>query len=230
MDNLANSFAESLSEEYIDVCSDIIEAGIDSLMDDGILKDIPFISVAVSVCKIGKNVHDRYQIKKMAAFLDAINNGLADELDREKHKERLLKDKKTSIRELEYVLLIIDRYIGLKKPQMLGKLYLAYLNYIINWEQFSMYAEVIDRFLPRDYWILQNSSEYLSNQNAIDDSHLRLVALGLIVEDTDSKWFENNSKGGYSITSASLSRVQKQERKFFRTSFGETLVEILENK
>lgn len=57
-------------------------------------------------------------------------------------------------------MILIDRYIGVEKPQQLAKLYLAYLDGVIDWNELTKYAEVVDRFLPGD-------SEFLIKERAL---------------------------------------------------------------
>ena len=58
MDKLVDDFEKSLFNSSKDVISDYLEIGIDSLMNEGILKEIPIVNTIVGVLKIGKNVHD----------------------------------------------------------------------------------------------------------------------------------------------------------------------------
>ena len=64
-ERLSQSFSDSLNEEVKGCVSDIAEVGLDSFLDDGILKDIPFISTVVSVYHIGNSIRDMYNLKKL---------------------------------------------------------------------------------------------------------------------------------------------------------------------
>ena len=77
-------------------------------------------------------------------------------------------------------MILTDRYIGFDKPQMLAKLYLAYLDEIINWMTFIKYAECIDRFLPGDQLVLDSTEIEKAQYNDNYDAVSRLEALGLI--------------------------------------------------
>lgn len=126
--SLSLSFGDSLTKEISDCVGKFVEVGIDSIMEDGLLKDIPFISTAISIYRIGKSVQECHHIKKLASFLEEIQNEVVDEADRQKYRKKFQGNKAFRDQELEYVLILIDRYIGYEKPQMLAKLYLAYLD------------------------------------------------------------------------------------------------------
>ena len=71
--SLAISFSGSLTEEVSGCVGEFLEIGIDSLLDDGIWKDIPFISTAVSIYRIGHSIRERHHLKKLAVFLNEIH-------------------------------------------------------------------------------------------------------------------------------------------------------------
>ena len=52
--SLALSFSNSLTEEVSGITGEYLELGLDALVEDGLLKDIPIVSTAVAVYKIGK--------------------------------------------------------------------------------------------------------------------------------------------------------------------------------
>lgn len=111
---------------------------------------------------------------------------------------------------------------------MLSKLYLAYLRRLINWPQFTMYAEIVDRFLPGDCInFLSDNEEILTYNNIGNEVFLRLVALGLMVEKSSNSLFVNDGRGGFAITAESMNKFHQEEKVYIRTDFGKTLREIL---
>ena len=111
---------------------------------------------------------------------------------------------------------------------MLSKLYLAYLRRLVNWSQFTMYAEIVDRFLPGDcIMFLSDDEEIITHKNIGNEVVLRLVALGLMVEKSNNSLFENDGRGGFAITTRSMNKFHQEEKIYIRTEFGKTLREIL---
>ena len=179
--NLSLALSNSISSETGSLASNVFEAGLDVVMDDGFLKEIPIVSTAISLYKIGHTIHERHYLKKLAAFIAALNRGAAKDEQREYYKSKITDDPDSRNKELEYVLVVIERYTNSDKAQMLAKLYLAYLNERISWQDFTKYSEVLDRLMPGDYTELCNGIWSDINDADVSDSLLRLVSLGLVV-------------------------------------------------
>ena len=178
--SLALSFRNSLTEEVSGITGEYLELGLDALVEDGLFKDIPIVCTAVAVYRIGKSIREKHHVTKLISFLNEINNGITDAEKREEYREKFASNEKFRNQELEYILILTDRYIGFDKPKMLAKLYLAYLNEIINWITFIKYAECIDRFLPGDQLVLDSTEIEKAQYNDNYDAVSRLEALGLI--------------------------------------------------
>ena len=123
---------------------------------------------------------------------------------------------------VEYILIILDRYIGFDKPQILAKIYLSYLGGKITWDDFARLSEVIDRFLPGDYFVLTCPGDAIhANKNDLD-AFLRLSALGLMREDKSTDTY---SRDVYDESSWTL---KTEQLLFRRTVFGNMLYSVLE--
>ena len=179
--SLSLSFSNSLSEDVAGIASEYAELGLDALTEDGVFKNIPIISTFMSVYRIGNSIWEKHHIAKLIAFLNEINNAIADEEERVKYREKFSGNEKFRDRELEYIIILIDRYIAFEKPQMLAKLYLAYLDDKLTWNELTMYAEIIDRFLPGDWNLLdENKLSAYTPESAAIDGVQRLISMGLV--------------------------------------------------
>lgn len=215
-ETLAESFHDSLTEEVSGCVGEFMELGIDAMMDDGLAKDIPFLSTFTSIYKIGNTIRERHHLKKLALFLNEINCSAANEEKRKTYRAKFVEKKEYRNSELEYVTIVLDHYIDFDKPKMLAKLYLCYLDSIINWIEFKKYAEVISRFLPGDLIVLLDDSiENSENDTSNIDAILRLLAMGLVSQRTGTNVEVNDGNlelsdvKGYSITpfGAKLRRI-----------------------
>ena len=121
--SLSVAVGDSLKEESIACINDLAEVGLDAIMDDGILKDIPILSTAVAVYKIGSSIKERNNLKKLIIFLNALNHGILNEQKRNEYQQKFKSNEKFRNQEIEYLLVLIDRYISYDKPQLLAKLY-----------------------------------------------------------------------------------------------------------
>ena len=217
--SLALSFGNSLTEEVADCVGEFAELGLDSIMEEGLLKDIPFISTAISIYRIGKTIHDRQYVKKLAIFIDEINKSAADETRLEDYREKFHNNDKFRCKELEYVMVLIDRYIGLEKPRMFAKLYLAYLDEKITWILFAEYAEILDRLLSSDieclHFMCRDGVTRVDDKNVSVESILRLSAVGFVEQVAGMTWGE-------------LAGETKRRQKI--TDYGRVFAEICEIK
>ena len=78
--SLTIAFGDSLTDKSVDCLSSLAEVGLDSIMEDGLFKDVPILSTVVSLYKIGGSIKDRHNMKKLITFLNEINNEI-DEYD-----------------------------------------------------------------------------------------------------------------------------------------------------
>jgi hypothetical protein len=175
-------------------------------------------------------VKERYHVRKMIEFIQEINKGIITEDKLNEYKKKFDSQEKFRIKELEYIVIIVDRYIGYNKPVMLARLYRAYLDGILKWTEFLVYSEVIDRFLASDFSTLTKKDLiiYNNDDDANEDSVLRLVALGLMKETTNNSVWEAVDNEVFVITQSTMERARLKNKTYTRTNFGNILVNILQ--
>ena len=217
--SLSIAFADSLTEDAISCIGDYTEIGLDAVMDDGILKDIPIVSTAVAIYKIGSSIKERHNLKKLLVFIKELNNGIVDEKKRKEYQQKFKSNKKFRNQEIEYLLILIDRYISYDKPQMLAKLYLAYLDSGIKWDEFTQYAEVIDRLLPGDIMGNAENIRYSKRKESLQ----RLSSLGLTRELIPRM-------SGYAAVGGGVTINTPTTFDYEITLFGKKLIRILNRK
>lgn len=217
--NLSVALSESLSEEATLFTTGLLEVGLDAVMEDGILKEVPILSTAVGLYKIGHSLKERHYVKKLGSFVVALNNGIVDEEKREYYRNAMKNDPMQRDKEIEYILLLIDRYIHSDKAKMLAKLYLVFLDGGIDWNTFSKSSEILDRLLPGDYETLQIGDWPDVEDTSASDSLLRLVSLGLVVSHNRGTTM-NNTVGTIIIP---ISTIKDYEL----TAFGEAFLRTL---
>ncbi len=232
--SLAVALEDTLAENTLDIISDIAEVGLDAVLDDGLLKDIPIISTAVSLFKIGKTIHDRVYVKQLGVFIDEIKKHTVNEEKRQKYINKIRENEAFRNKELEYLLAIIARYIGYEKPRMLAKTYRAYLEERISWEELALFSEIIDRLLQGDYKTLRSLNDNFSVQNGVNgESILRLSAVGMVYEYENNSPFDVVGTGENQclfMNKGSMERTVNHERIYKRTQSGNRFVEIIEGE
>lgn len=224
--NLPDALCDSITDEAKSAVADILEAGLDSIFEDSLLRDVPILSTAASLYKIGHSIKERHYIKKLAEFIQALNNGLAGDAQVQKFRDRILRDQKKSKKELEYILILVDRYISAGKSTIIAKLYLSYLDGILNWKEFSMYSEVTDQLFMNDLDFLRKERNQIIPEVS-SDAALRLTSMGLLFEVHEVPEFSVDQEDGnlYYETKA-----KKNEKIFSRTVFGIKYIEIIDSR
>jgi len=227
--SLALSFSNSLTEEVSGIVGEYAEIGLDALVEDGLLKDIPIVSTAVAIYRIGKSIRERHHIAKLIAFLNEINKGIDDEEKRRNYRDKFAANEKFRNQELEYILILIDRYINQDKARMLAKLYLAYLSDRINWDEFVSFAEIVDRLLPDDVktMMIADHGIYVMYGRSGAEPVARLCALGLMVEETNQQLIRASGPPMSIALPQGFNHLVLDKRYYAKTDSGKLLANIL---
>jgi len=229
--SLSRAFSESLKEESISCVSNLAEVGLDAILEDGLLKDVPIISTAVSIYKIGSSLLDRHNLRKLIVFLNKINEGIIDDEKRIEYQQQLRDNEKFKNQQIEYLLILINRYTSYEKPIALAKLFLAYLDYIITWEELVNYSETIDLLLSSDIDILKSQDctgeIYILNRTLGNECYLRFVAAGLLCEKFDKSGMVSDGNGGFAVTWDALQKTQQEEKTYVFTEYGIKMIRLL---
>lgn len=198
MDGIVPEFNDSLVIDSSDIVSDYLELGIDSILENDSLKEIPIIKTFISVRKITKNIRERNLMKNLAIFLNELNSGNIDKEKLNRHKEELKQDHKKAEKELGRILIILEQTIDNIKSSILGKLYKAYINQEIDWNLLVEFSEITNRLYVNDLNVLllifNNQLSDTSNRNDLYKIE-RLNSLGIIglapkavfIDDTGSR-------------------------------------------
>lgn len=188
LDKVIPAFETSLLEPVFSSSIELTEIGIDSLLEDGFFKNIPIVSLLIGIGKTAQNIHDRNLLKQTLIFIKTFNDKQISEDKLKKYKEAINKSPKKAEEELGRVLIILNGNIEIKKSQMLAKIYRAYIEEIIRWNQFCELSDVVNRLFIVDINLL-----YKVYKNKINDTSQcyayqadRLISLGLLDSATKS--------------------------------------------
>lgn len=156
IDNIVESTANTIVNYNLDIAIDFSEIGLDSLLDESILKEVPLIKAAYSIAKTGFAIREKHMLMKTLIFIDQLNkNGVSNENYIE-YKKKLKEKDKFLMKELEHVLIIVDRYVELNKNKILANLYFNYIDKQIDWEQFQELSIIVDNIFLSDLPELEN--------------------------------------------------------------------------
>lgn len=185
MIEIIEPFEKTLFDSNIkDIGIDIIETGIDSLLKDDAIKDYPIVGSVVKVGQFIYNLYDRNLLKQTLIFIKEFNNNTIDSDKLQRYKDAINNDFKRAEKELGRVLIILNRTIDSEKSIILAKLFSAYINEDIKWEEFREFSEVNERLFVNDIHIMLDIYECGMN---IDEKKIhnfsRLVSIGIIKND-----------------------------------------------
>lgn len=185
MDELIPAFRQSIfNDSPADGVANIAEVGIDSIMSDGLLKDIPIVNLLLNASRTFKAIHERNLLKNTALFLDAVNSQKIDDKKVQAYKKKLLNEK-TAERELGRVIVLLDQYVDNTKAQMLGRLFCQYIDRDYSWDKFCELSDILNRLflddMPFLYSILSSEGrQAIYHIYKIPYNIKRLESIGLV--------------------------------------------------
>ena len=151
MNKISKSLFETISNsELKDLSVDIIEVFTDNFLEEGIIKELPFIKTIYSIYNTGITIKDKLLIKKLLYFLKEFKDvdtkkrlELINEIDRsETYKTKVA----------EKLILIIDRVDEYEKAEIVGKLFKAFLKGIIDYDSFIRCSKIVENVVPEDLY------------------------------------------------------------------------------
>ena len=192
MDKIISAFETTLFDPILsDACIDIGEMGIDSLLDDGVFKNIPVVSLLVGLGKTAQNIHDRNLLRQTIKFIKTFNEKKVPDAKLEKYRTKLRNNPKFAEEELGRVIILLNSNIELKKSELLAKFYRAYVTEDIDWENFCEFSDIVSRLFISDLKLLFDVYKKVVS----DTSHCpvykadRLISLGVLDSATKSMSF-----------------------------------------
>lgn len=199
---IEGELVKSIKDEKITkLATDYTELGLDSILDDGVTKDIPILRTCVSLARVGLNIRDKLYTKKIFDFLCQISNTTQEQ--REDFIWKYCQD----IRRFENaVLLILEQADSIEKSTLIGKIFRACILDKINYDEALKLSSMVNRVFWGDL------KELINNVNVkIDEHNQSLVMAGLFII-TDSPGF----RGHYDFGGI----------KYKITKYGECLIQI----
>lgn len=181
------SLIQSIKDsELVPVTTDIAEVGLDALLNDGVLREIPIIGSFVGLCKTGVSIRDWLFARKLLSFIQELSK-----VPKEVRKaaiERLYKDEKHQKRVGENLLLLLEKANDVGKPLMLARAFRAFLEERIDYQTFKNFGSIIDALnmsaipkLSAIYQTYRIRGEFETAYLTSDEQHL--MVLGLISEE-----------------------------------------------
>ena len=142
-DNLGSSLMVSVSKAGAsDIAVDVAEMAFDSVVDEGLLEDVPVFGWLKKGYNIVGIVRDRIFLKKIANFLAGTKN-ISDQ-DRKVFLEKINNDPAQSRKVGESLVLLLERQEDFEKSFILGKLFSRYVRGIIEYDMFLIVSIALE--------------------------------------------------------------------------------------
>ncbi|MFZ6039785.1 hypothetical protein ACOV11_04665 [Vibrio natriegens] len=146
--SLEESLVSTMGQHLGGAGTELAEIAIDSVLDDGILKDIPVVGTAISLYQTGVAVRERQYIKKLVTFLSELNK--TDEEARLKFiAEEMLKPEQRE-RFGETILSLIDKADDNRKFELYAKVFERLFMNACSYDDAIRICQMIERTFYSD--------------------------------------------------------------------------------
>ena len=157
-----------LKSELPDIIKTVGEISIDSLLDEGIIKELPVLKTFVSIGKTFNSIRDYFFAKKMMKFLKCISE--MPEEERETLVSKLEKDPDFGEYAGERIAELLSRIDGEVKPTLVATALKLYAKEEISSSELQHLNYAINRFLLCDKTELIAFCSQNSNLRATDSN------------------------------------------------------------
>lgn len=184
---------EAEKNEIISISKDLGELGLDTLLEDGLFKDIPFIGAGISVVNLFRSASDRILLTKIIHFINELD--LKSQIEVNEFKDKYLKDKDYS-KIGSKILLVLERADSLTKIKWLAKCLRIFVDREISKEEFLRVSSIINNAYVEDVSQIKvfNRREEITSHNDLIDTYIldHLFSVGLL----ESHGINGGSLGG----------------------------------
>ena len=177
-----------MKEKFVDIAASNSEVILDSLLENGLLKDIPILGNIVSALRLKGDVANFLFAKKLEAFLVKLKSGNVDVID------PCIVDIEMLTKVGSDLVFILERASNLDKAKWLAQAVIGLTERLYDLDTFERLIYVIDRFSPTlkstmDVWYwkrdLSDGQSYAFTYDA--DHPDELANLGLLKRKYEAK-------------------------------------------
>jgi hypothetical protein len=130
------------------IAVDLGEVALDSVLDEGLLRDIPVLGTIVNLAKAVSSIRDRVFLVKIRAFFEPCAS-LTDG-ERASFHDRMQKDPAFKAKVEEVLVLYLDKCDALKKAQIFGAVFIGLVRNAIDIETFHRVIYCVDQSFVMD--------------------------------------------------------------------------------
>lgn len=159
----------------LDLAANLAEVGLDRILYEGLLRDIPIINTFIGLVRLSGNVRDAFLIKKLTHFLCELNK--LQEQERSQFVDKIRSDKKFRGSVGEQLLVILDRLDSCEKAELVAKAFITYLRDEISVYDFKGIVAAVEKCMIEDLIELKKKP---SRASYVPEVATRLMSCGLL--------------------------------------------------
>lgn len=186
---LSNSLVDTMSSSDLNaIGEDLLEIGVDKIIADGILEELPIIKIATGFWKTGIAIRDYRFISKLLYFLNE-----SSKLPLSKRKKLIENLEENTFQEEagEKLIAVIDNLETKSKAKLLGRAIYLFGNKTISKDEFWRISFVIEKLPLNDILALKDWRNIDLNKVDHIRKHLYLTTgIGWFVLNTSSTGFQ----------------------------------------
>jgi hypothetical protein len=172
---------ETEKNELLSLSNNLGEVGLDSLLEEGLFKDLPIVGTGISIAKLINSVSDRILLAKIIHFINDLDLKSQEEVDRFKEKYFKINDyNKIGSK----ILLILERADNLTKIKWLAKSLRFFIDSEISKEEFLRISSIINSAFVEDVSQIAvfDKRMNITSQNDLIDTYIlnHLFSVGLL--------------------------------------------------
>lgn len=222
---LSHSFDTTIKNSNLkNITIDLTEAITDSVLKDGLLKEIPIIGTILNLSKLSLDIKDQLFMKKIISFITEIKD--ISEEKRNRMISEIDSSENYKIKVGEKLLFIIDKCEDYISAEYIAKFFKAFLKNKISYSEFLRCSSIIQNIFLEDfqYFLKNENLEYhIKTDEYFNDIDLNLINAGLCGKVSDE--FSIRDQEDWEINKYV---VEGGGESLYITDIGKKIKEILE--
>lgn len=186
---------EMKERPILEAALEITEVVVDQFIFNDLVKDIPFVGTALKACKSGADIRDKLFLAKISRFLTELNS-VRPEV-KEALKEKMTNNTEEAKKVGEVVLLLLDKVSDLEKPEILAKIFLAYIDNQVTFDGFRRITEAVSQAFVDDLRTLLDKDSIPSKSQ---EAYLRYLTSTGLTEIVSEKMIDGMGNLYYELT------------------------------
>lgn len=165
-----------IEDNFVAAIDDSLKV-IKDLADNEILKSIPLFGDAIKLIELAVDIRNRIFAAKLRKFLTSIEK--VSKKSKEKIRKKIQKNPVEGRKVGETLLLLIDRMSDIDKAEIIARVFIAYIDENINFNEFKRLIDAIDQAFLDDIKAILDTKNLVDLEKSKEPFMQFLVRTGL---------------------------------------------------